>query len=126
MALLMETTSPAGLAEFAFGWLKMWTEKGGWAEIAYDGRLSIYQPEFELSPDQRRCLEMLEDEEPFHRRERLQWWRTFYDGNMRALGDILNAVDGGREAVREIVAASPNLGRAQAYQEPLAPRHSAG
>jgi hypothetical protein len=106
-------TADAGTLSLQFPgiWLGLWTGHGGSATVTND-KLSVFKPEFSLSADavflkrHQAEAELSEDQAS----EQRSWHAAFYDGRMRELGDMLDAVPGAWLGVTAIVAETPAAG----------------
>lgn len=96
MSLSQEQQLPAGaetgLSLFAMAWLEQWHAAGGSIQIGVDGKAWYGWAPYRRESD---------DGRPLHAHMQ-EYKSAHYDGTMRALCDMLDAVPGGREAVRQI------------------------
>jgi hypothetical protein len=110
---------------FAIAWLSEWTSKGGSVTMALDDpeRAWIGQPTYRFSPvckadehlrDQVREQDwfksLSQKDQVRIEQDNYRFNSTFFNGKMRALSELLNAVPGGAEAVKRIVSVCPAAG----------------
>jgi hypothetical protein len=100
--------------QFAKAWLQRWTGHGGHVIIdsLNDNKLAIFKPAYSLSTDAATDAAVTDQiEVPESVRDaRRQWLAPFYDGKMRELEEIMDAVPGAIAAVKAIVAENPAAG----------------
>lgn len=97
----------SSLTEFAVAWLSSWTSQGGSVTVADDERTWIGTPMYEFS---RAHVAVPADLPESVRENQRQFRDAHYLGHMRGLETMLDAMPGGRDAVRTVVQAFPILG----------------
>lgn len=100
--------------QFAEIWLQRWRAHGGTAaaSLADPTSLSIFRPEFSLSPDAA-ALEERQKAAGLSQSlsaEARSWHAAFFDGQMRELSDMLDAVPGALEALKAMLEVNPSRG----------------
>jgi hypothetical protein len=114
---------PFGRAEFARAWLRLFTHKGGDVLQDDDGKFWLGQAEYWDSPQRQDDDAELHAQPTFaglssvaaadvEKRHRA-FCDAAYVGAMRALVDMLDAMPGGRDAVKALVLLNPHAGRAR-------------
>lgn len=106
-AAVDETNDTAPLADFAIAWLACWTEQGGSVTVGQDGRCWIGTPCYQFS---RAYIEVPVDFPKSVRASQEAFRDAHYHGQMRGLENFLDAMPGGRDAVRAVIRACPVLG----------------
>ncbi|WP_156457616.1 hypothetical protein [Altererythrobacter sp. Root672] len=87
----------AGLDLFAATWLQQWSEAGGSVQIDAAGRASIGWPSYSHSPE---CVEVGHDLPDTVRSNQRTFRSGMYDGKMRALLELIDAVPCGHDALK--------------------------
>src|SRR5947209_8496479 len=110
------------LEPFARAWLARWTRLGATAKFSevhdFDGETSVVQfmtgwPTYHYSPvyeDDEELIEGCADLPASVLSARRSFSSAFYDGKVRELHDLIDAVPGGMDAVRAIIEVLPELG----------------
>lgn len=113
-ALAEPAASPADpLQGFAEAWLQRFTEKGGLVHYdRYLGRVAAWMPEYHFSPTYERDKAIVQQLAlpPRHFDSNMESRGAFYDGKMRELYDLAQAVPGGMDAIEAAVLRDPSLG----------------
>jgi hypothetical protein len=95
--------------QFAKVWLEKWRERGGSVLADGDG-VSIFIPEFSLSPDAA-ALKQRQGAAGYQLSDDQRGWHAaFYDGAMREMVDLIERMPGARNALKAIIAENPAAG----------------
>lgn len=118
-AHMSEDPEVKALEPFAHAWLSQWTSMGGscMPDPRTAGGWILGRPEYDLSPaydDDRAAHGWTEDQQHYQ-----AYAHARYDGQMRALRELLRTVRSGRDAVQALVTVDPQLGRMRARKAVL-------